>query len=122
MGCNRRPILLAPALEGRARVAPAAVARDPAVDLLGKVLRPGDIYTHCYSGLRGEQQGDTGGPSAALIEGRKRGVIFDVGHRQGESGGRIGKFFSDGHAPRDRCSGHHPPSENSLIDSSQRAA
>lgn len=51
-------------------------------DLLTKVLRPGDIYTHMYSGLRGEQD-DTGGPSKAMIEGRKRGVIFDVGHGGG---------------------------------------
>ena len=54
----------------------------PLYDLLTKVLRPGDIYTHMYSGLRGEQ-GDDGGPSAAMIEGRKRGVIFDVGHGGG---------------------------------------
>ena len=54
----------------------------PLYDLVTKVLRPGDIYTHCYSGLRNEQD-DTGGPSRALIEGRKRGVIFDVGHGGG---------------------------------------
>ncbi len=55
----------------------------PLYDLLTKVLRPGDIYTHMYSGLRGEQDAATKGPSAALIEGRKRGVIFDVGHGGG---------------------------------------
>jgi dihydroorotase len=54
----------------------------PLYDLLTKVLRPGDIYTHMYSGLRGEQD-DTMGPSKAMIEGRKRGVIFDVGHGGG---------------------------------------
>jgi dihydroorotase len=47
------------------------------------VLRPGDIYTHCYSGLRNEQDAETGGPSKALLEGRKRGIIFDVGHGNG---------------------------------------
>jgi dihydroorotase len=61
----------------------------PISDLLTKVLRPGDIYTHCYSGLRGEQQGDAGGPSAALIDGRKRGVIFDVGHGGGSFSWRV---------------------------------
>lgn len=60
----------------------------PLYDLLTKVLRPGDIYTHMYSGLRGEQ-GDGGGPSAALIEGRKRGVIFDVGHGGGSFTWRV---------------------------------
>lgn len=54
----------------------------PLYDLLTKVLRPGDIYTHMYSGLRNEQD-DAMGPSKALIEGRKRGVIFDVGHGGG---------------------------------------
>src|SRR5579885_1814054 len=54
----------------------------PLYDLLTRVLRPGDIYTHMYSGLRGEQD-DSGGPSKAMIEGRQRGVIFDVGHGGG---------------------------------------
>lgn len=49
-------------------------------DLLNKVFRPGDIYTHMYSGHRGEQDPETLGPSRAMIDGRKRGVIFDVGH------------------------------------------
>lgn len=55
----------------------------PLYDLLTKVLRPGDIYTHMYSGLRGEQDPETLGPSKAMTEGRKRGVIFDVGHGGG---------------------------------------
>jgi dihydroorotase len=60
----------------------------PLYDLLTKVLRPGDIYTHMYSGLRGEQD-DTGGPSKAMIEGRQRGVIFDVGHGGGSFAWRV---------------------------------
>lgn len=60
----------------------------PLYDLLTKVLRQGDIYTHCYSGLRGEQA-PSGGPSPALIEGRKRGVIFDVGHGGGSFAWRV---------------------------------
>jgi dihydroorotase len=55
----------------------------PLYDLLTKVLRPGDIYTHMYSGLRGEQDSTTHGPSRAMIEGRQRGIIFDVGHGGG---------------------------------------
>lgn len=54
----------------------------PLYDLLTRVLRPGDIYTHMYSGLRGEQD-STGGPSKAVLDGRKRGVIFDAGHGGG---------------------------------------
>ena len=52
-------------------------------ELLAKKLRPGDIYTHVYSGLRGELD-PSGHANPALFEGRKRGVIFDVGHGGGE--------------------------------------
>jgi dihydroorotase len=61
----------------------------PLYDLVTKVLRPGDIYTHAYSGNRGEQDPETLGPSKALIEGRKRGVIFDVGHGSGSFRWRV---------------------------------
>jgi dihydroorotase len=49
-------------------------------DLLTRYFRPGDIYTHMYGGVRGEQDPQTKGPSKAMIDGRKRGVLFDVGH------------------------------------------
>lgn len=49
-------------------------------DLFTKHFRAGDIYTHMYGGRRGEQDPETNGPSAAMIEGRKRGILFDVGH------------------------------------------
>jgi dihydroorotase len=51
----------------------------PLYDLLNKKLRPGDIYTHMYSGLRQEQDPVTKGPSKAFIDGRSRGVFFDTG-------------------------------------------
>jgi dihydroorotase len=54
----------------------------PLSELVTKKLRPGDIYTHVYSGLRGEQT-ESGQINPALLEGRKRGVIFDVGHGGG---------------------------------------
>jgi dihydroorotase len=54
----------------------------PLSELVTKKLRPGDIYTHMYSGLRGEQD-PSGKVNPALWEGRKRGVIFDVGHGGG---------------------------------------
>src|ERR1039457_728624 len=54
----------------------------PLYDLLTKVLRPGDIYTHMYSGLRGGQ-GPDGKPSKGMIEGRKRSIVFDLGHGGG---------------------------------------
>jgi dihydroorotase len=57
-------------------------AERPISELLTKKLRPGDIYTHVYSGLRQEQL-ESGEINPALLEGRKRGVIFDVGHGGG---------------------------------------
>ena len=63
-------------------------------------LRPGDIYTHCYSGLRSELLPD-GRVNPVLFEARKRGVIFDVGHGGGSFFWNIAvpaiqqKFFPD---------------------------
>jgi dihydroorotase len=54
----------------------------PLAQLLTVKLRPGDIYTHVYSGLRNELD-RPGHLNPALFEGRKRGVIFDVGHGGG---------------------------------------
>jgi dihydroorotase len=60
----------------------------PLADLLTKKLRPGDIYTHCYSGLRHELT-DDGQVNPGMIAGRKRGVIFDVGHGGGSFAWRV---------------------------------
>ncbi len=54
----------------------------PLAELLRNKLRSGDIYTHCYSGLRGEVD-ENGKVNPAMFDGRKRGVIFDVGHGGG---------------------------------------
>jgi dihydroorotase len=45
-------------------------------------LRPGDIYTHCYSGHRDELLAN-GKLNPAMEAGRKRGIIFDLGHGGG---------------------------------------
>jgi dihydroorotase len=57
-------------------------------ELVTKKLRPGDIYTHMYSGLRNEQD-SSGHVNPALWDARKRGVIFDVGHGGGSFAWRI---------------------------------
>jgi dihydroorotase len=54
-------------------------AERPLAELVTAKLRPGDIYTHVYSGLRGEQEA-LGALNPALWRARKRGVLFDVGH------------------------------------------
>jgi len=60
----------------------------PMSELVTKKLRPGDIYTHMYSGLRNEQD-SSGHVNAAMWEARKRGVIFDIGHGGGSFAWRI---------------------------------
>jgi dihydroorotase len=57
-------------------------AERPVSELVTRKLRPGDIYTHLYSGLRNELL-ESGKVNPGLWEGRKRGVIFDVGHGGG---------------------------------------
>ncbi len=46
--------------------------------LLLDKLRPGDIYTHCFSGHREEVLAD-GKLNPAMQLGRKRGIFFDIG-------------------------------------------
>lgn len=60
----------------------------PITVLLGEKLRPGDIYTHCYSGLRVELLPE-GTLNPGMREGRRRGVIFDVGHGAGSFTWRV---------------------------------
>ena len=59
----------------------------PVAELVTTKLRPGDIYTHVYSGLRHELV--DGKVNPGLWEGRKRGVIFDVGHGGGSFAWRV---------------------------------
>jgi len=72
----------------------------PMPELVTKKLRPGDIYTHTYSGLRDELDA-TGHINPAMVEARKRGVIFDAGHGAGSFAWRVAvpalkdKFYPD---------------------------
>jgi len=50
--------------------------------LLLEKLRPGDVYTHCFSGLRGELLADNR-VSPVMTDARRRGIVFDVGHGGG---------------------------------------
>jgi dihydroorotase len=60
----------------------------PMAELVTRKLRPGDIYTHMYSGLRNELD-DSGHVNPGMPEGRRRGVIFDVGHGGGSFAWRV---------------------------------
>ena len=75
------------------------VRERPLEVLLKDKLRPGDIYTHVYSGLRGELTSG-GRPNPGLFEGRKRGVLFDVGHGARSFAWRIAiPIVEEGFAP-----------------------
>jgi dihydroorotase len=63
-------------------------AQKTLAELLTKKLRPGDIYTHVYSGLRGELN-SSGRANPALFDGRTRGIKFDVGHGIGSFAWRV---------------------------------
>jgi dihydroorotase len=88
----------------------------PIYDLLTKKLRPGDIYTHMYSGLRHEQDPVTMGPSQALIEGRKRGIYFDVGQGGGSFKWSLAvPMIKDGFIPDSISTDLHIDSMNSAM-------
>ena len=88
----------------------------PLYDLLTKKLRPGDIYTHMYSGLRHEQDSETQGPSKAFLEGRKRGIYFDVGHGGGSFKWSLAvPMIKDGFIPDSISTDLHVTSMNSAM-------
>ena len=78
-------------------------AQRPISALLTEKLRPGDIYTHVYSGLRNELLPD-GNMNPALYEGRKRGIFFDVGHGGGSFSWKVASAAFQQNFPPDSIS------------------
>ena len=75
-------------------------AERPLLDLVSTHLRPGDIYTHCFSGLRGEQNPTTGLASEALLVMKRRGIFCDVGHGGGSFAWTVaGPIMKAGYKP-----------------------
>jgi dihydroorotase len=88
----------------------------PLAELLTRVLRPGDIYTHIYSGIRGEQHPQTLGPNQAVIDGRRRGILFDVGHGGGSFLWRVAvPMMKAGFAPDTMSTDLHAESMNGAM-------
>ena len=59
------------------------ITQDRGIDTLFlDKLRPGDIFTHCFSGHREEVLQD-GKLNPLMREGRKRGIVFDIGYGAG---------------------------------------
>ena len=50
-------------------------------ELFEKHFRPGDIFTHCFGGSRGELI--DGKVNPAIFAAQKKGILFDVGHGGG---------------------------------------
>ena len=86
----------------------------PLYDLLTQKLRPGDIYTHMYSGLRHEQDPVTKGPQKGMIEGRARGIYFDAGTGGGSFKWSLAvPFIQQGFKPDSLSTDLHVDSMNS---------
>lgn len=64
------------------------VARTPEpFDRVVDKLRPGDVITHAFTGARGGPvDHKTTRLTTAAVEGRERGVLFDIGHGRGSFG------------------------------------
>jgi dihydroorotase len=55
----------------------------PALESILALLRPGDIVTHCYTGLGNRLADQNGRVRAEARAARERGIIFDLGHGGG---------------------------------------
>jgi dihydroorotase len=85
----------------------------PLLELVSTHLRPGDIYTHCFSGLRGEQNPQTGLASEALLVMKKRGIYCDVGHGGGSFAWTVaGPIMKNGYLPDSISTDLHVTSMN----------
>jgi len=71
-------------------------------------LRPGDIYTHCYSAWAGEGGSLVDRKSRKMrkevVEARARGIIFDLGHGQGSLDWEVAEVAMEQGFPPDTIS------------------
>jgi len=80
-------------------------------ELVTTKFRPGDIFTHCYGGARGELL--DGRVNPAILPAQKRGVIFDVGHGGGSFVFRTAvQAFQEGYYPNSISTDLHTGSMN----------
>ena len=63
-------------------------------------LRPGDILTHCFRPFPNNPTTPENGVRGGVIEARKRGVIFDIGHGMGSFAFKTARtMLANGFAP-----------------------
>ena len=63
-------------------------------DVLAR-LRPGDVLTHCFRPFPNAPVTGQGAVKPAVIEARKRGILFDVGHGMGSFSFKIARAMLD---------------------------
>ena len=72
----------------------------PSYEAVVARLRPGDVLTHCFRPFPNSPIDGKGEVKPALIEARKRGVLFDVGHGMGSFSWKTARAMMDkGFAP-----------------------
>ena len=72
----------------------------PTLEEVLERLRPGDILTHCFRPFPNNPTTPEGGVRPAVIEARKRGVIFDIGHGMGSFAFKTARtMLANGFAP-----------------------
>jgi len=71
-------------------------------------LRPGDIYTHCYSAWAGEGGSlvdrKTRKMHKEVVQARDRGIVFDLGHGQGSLDWEVAEIAMEQSFPPDTIS------------------
>jgi dihydroorotase len=67
----------------------------PSYEAVVARLRPGDVLTHCFRPFPNSPIDGKGEVKAALIEARKRGVLFDVGHGMGSFSWKTARAMMD---------------------------
>jgi dihydroorotase len=55
----------------------------PETDQVMALMRPGDVVTHCFTGHTLRILDESGKIKPSVLDARKRGVLFDVGHGSG---------------------------------------
>ncbi len=76
----------------------------PSYEAVVERLRPGDVLTHCYRPFPNSPVGGDGKVKPALIEARKRGVLFDIGHGMGSFAWKTARAMMDNGFPPDTIS------------------
>jgi dihydroorotase len=67
----------------------------PSYEAVVERLRPGDVLTHCFRPFPNSPVNGKGEVKPALIEARKRGVLFDIGHGMGSFSWQTARAMMD---------------------------